>query len=94
MTDKTLYLLQSEFAKTETAITQLEQVYSDNDAIVLMGDAVLFAHDLRWQTKPQVFVLQQDAIVLSPDLASHIQAIDYDQFANLVLQFKRCISLK
>lgn len=94
MTDKTLYLLQSEFAKSNALIAQLKQLHCPEDAVVLMGDAALFAHDVRLTEMKHIFVLQPAAEELACTLPVHIQAIDHDQFAELVLRFKRCISLK
>ncbi len=33
-------------------------------------------------------------MLLNPDLVSNLTILDYAQFADLVLQFQRCISLK
>ncbi|RZG79933.1 hypothetical protein EXE10_14840 [Acinetobacter sp. WCHAc060033] len=94
MTTQTLFLIQSDYAHTDQVLDQLEQIHSINDHIVLTGDAVLFAHDIRLQSKQNLYVLENDAEILSESLPSQIKLISYDQFADLVLDFTRCMSLK
>ena len=94
MSDQTLYFIQSEFAKMNDILNQLEQMANLNDSIVLFSDAVLFAQDQRLITYPHLYILKHDAELNPMPLPSHIQQIDYDGLANLVLNFTRCISLK
>lgn len=93
MSDKTLYLIQSSFQHTDAVLNQLERIYSTHDSVVLMGDAVLFAQDPRILNKQHVAVLENDAEILVGSLPTQIQKLSYDQFADLVLDFKRCIRL-
>ncbi|RKG40843.1 hypothetical protein [Acinetobacter rongchengensis] len=93
MSDKTLYLIQSSFQHTDAVLNQLESIYSIHDSVVLMGDAVLFAQDPRVLNKQRVAVLENDAEILVGSLPDQIQKLSYDQFADWVLDFKRCIRL-
>ena len=94
MSDQTLYFIQSEFAKTNDILNQLEQMANLNDSIVLFADAVLFAQDQRLIIYPHLYVLEQDAELNPMPLPSHIQQLNYDGLTNLVLNFTRSISLK
>lgn len=94
MSDKTLYLIQSEYHHTDQILNQLLQLYTDQDHVVLTGDSVLFVDDLRLQDKQNLYVLENDAEILVQALPAHIQSISYAQFADLVLAFRRCVSLK
>lgn len=94
MSDKTLYLIQSEYRYTDQILNQLLQLYTDQDHVVLTGDSVLFVDDLRLQDKQNLYVLENDAEILVQALPAHIQSISYAQFADLVLDFRRCVSLK
>lgn len=94
MTEPTLYLIQSNFSLTEHALQQLDQIYSRNDAIVLMGDSALHAHSELLKDKHPIFILENDAEVLPNQTLDAIQVIDYAKFSEVVLSFKRCISLK
>lgn len=94
MSDKTLYLIQSEYRYTDQILNQLLQLYTDQDHVVLTGDSVLFVDDLRLQDKQNLYVLKNDAEILVQALPAHILSISYAQFADLVLNFRRCVSLK
>lgn len=93
MSDQTLYLVQSSFQQTDSVLNLLEHLYTTHDHIVLMGDAVLFVQDPRILNKQHVAVLENDAEILVDALPPQIQKLSYAQFADLVLDFKRCIRL-
>ena len=94
MSDSTLYLVQSTFAHTDASINTLLQLYANGDAVVLMGDAVLFIEDARLKNLTNIYVLENDAEILADTLPSSIQLMNYAEFADLVLNFTRSISLK
>lgn len=94
MSDSTLYLVQSTFAHTDASINTLLQLYVNGDAVVLMGDAVLFIEDARLKNLTNIYVLENDAEILAETLPSSIQLMNYAEFADLVLNFTRSISLK
>ena len=94
MSDSTLYLVQSTFAHTDASINSLLQLYANGDAVVLMGDAVLFIEDVRLKNLTNIYVLENDAEILADTLPSSIQLMNYAEFADLVLNFTRSISLK
>lgn len=94
MTEPILYLIQSDFASTEHVLKQLQQIYSPSDAIVLMGDSALYAQSDLLKDKSPIFILENDAEVLPNQALDAIQIIDYAKFSDVVLSFKRCISLK
>lgn len=90
----TLYLIQSEYAQTEAMLDQLEQIYAIDDAVVLMGDAVLAFDSAQLLNKASVYALENDAEILPKQDLTGLKIIDYAEFSDLVLSFKRCISLK
>lgn len=93
MTEKTLYLLQGSYAALEQHISTLAQVLTANDSVVLMGDAVLKHQHPIFSTHDACYALKTDLELLTA--ANHqLNAIDYVQFADLVLQHSRHISLK
>lgn len=93
MSNQTLYLVQSQTNQTESALSKLDQIYSPTDAVVLMGDAVLF-----WKSdflsRKTVYILENDAEILVEPLSANIRIISYTEFADLVLNFNRSISFK
>lgn len=94
MSDQTLYLIQSSFNATPAMLRKLEQVYAENDAVVLMGEAVLHASSACVQHLKKIYVLENEVENLTPHHLANIHVISYDQFADVVLNFKRNIRLK
>lgn len=94
MTNNTLYLVQSSFNASPTILIKLEQLYIENDAVVLMGEAVLHATIAFIQSLNHVYVLENEVENLTKPVSEKIQVISYAQFADLTLNFKRSISLK
>lgn len=93
MSDKTLYLVQSNYASTAPILDQLAQIYAPEDQVVLMGESVLFSsHDFIKHLN-QVYILEQDTELLNQS-PNNSQIIDYAAFATLCLQFNRCVSMK
>ncbi|OTG65032.1 DsrH/TusB family sulfur metabolism protein [Acinetobacter silvestris] len=92
--NQTLYLVQSTYAHTDAALNKLLQIHTMHDAIILMGDSVLFAEDQRLMHLENIYILENDAEILVSNLPTHIQCIHYAQFADLILNFTRSISLK
>jgi sulfur relay protein TusB/DsrH len=93
MSNKSLYLVQSTFSVTPSVLAKLQQVYSPEDTIVLMGEAVLqlshpFLHQLN-----NVYVLDTDAEVLAGQKTENLQVISYAEFADICLNHTRCIRL-
>lgn len=94
MSEKTLYLVQSHFANTEATLSKLDQIYTAQDSMVLMGDAVLAADSALLEHKTQLYMLENDAELLASPPHHDIKIINYAEFSDLVLSFQRCISLK
>lgn len=92
MKHQTLFLIQSSDQATPHILHKLAHLATANDAIVLMGDAVLHVENSILLNK-SVYILENEAENLASNL-SHIQVIAYTAFADLVLQSHRSISLK
>lgn len=93
MSDKTLYLIQGSFLTANAHLNKLANILIAPDAVVLMGDAVLHHQHESLSNHLNVYALNQDLEILG-SISHDLIAIDYDQFADLSLQFTRCISLK
>ncbi|OTG79491.1 hypothetical protein B9T33_11930 [Acinetobacter sp. ANC 5054] len=95
MSNSTLYLIQSSYANTLQCIHQLRNLVAEADAIVLMGEAVLFIADEQIQQLGTCYVLEQDVQILAKNANyNHMQVISYAEFADLCLQYNRCVTLK
>lgn len=94
MTNNTLYLLQSSYTNTQRSLEQLQHIANAEDSLVLMGDAVLILNNAEFQTELKTYILDTDAEILAHAPPAQIQVLSYSDFADLVLNFTRCISLK
>lgn len=94
LTHSTLYLLQSDHAQCDQKIQELALLVAAQDAVVLMGDAVLHLDNPTLRQFNSCYVLTSDLDILPEAPAEHFQQLSYTAFAQLVLGFKRCISLK
>jgi len=94
MTDKTLFLVQSDYSSTPQALSKSQKIYSPEDTIVLMGEAVLY-FSVEWLKEcDSLYILRTDTELLIEELPDFIDQIDYLKFADIILQFNRCIRLK
>ncbi|MCO8100949.1 DsrH/TusB family sulfur relay protein [Acinetobacter indicus] len=94
MSQNTLYLLQSGFHTTPVMLDKVSRLYSEGDAVVLMGDAVLAIDHPFCQQYGTLFALEHDLELLVQPLPAHLHSLNYATFAELCLAYSRCISLK
>lgn len=93
MSNSTLFLIQGDYSKAPSLLTQLQQMATPQDQIVLMAESVLLYAEPTLEPYT-LYILKADADVL-PEVKSQIlNIIDYSEFSNLLLQHTRCISLK
>lgn len=94
MSSASLYLIQSNIQQTPAILTQLSSLWESGDQVILMGEAILAYQHPFLQQLSECYVLTSD-LPLLPATAQHtFKPIDYAEFADLCLQFTRCISLK
>ncbi len=94
MNPSTLYLVQSTYHNTPNIIDELSHLYQVGDQIIFMGDSVARLSAQIIQEFKSVSCLSIEKDLLDADTLAQINVLDYDQFADLVLTFNRCISLK
>ncbi|MDO7534620.1 DsrH like protein [Acinetobacter pittii] len=94
MNSSTLYLVQSSYHSTPKIIDELRNLFQVGDQIVFMGDATAHLSAEMIQPFKSVSCLSIEKDLLDTDTLSQVKVLDYDQFADLVLTFNRCISLK
>ena len=93
MSNASLYLVQSDFAATPAALAKLQQLYQTSDCVVLMGEALLHVQDTALQQINCIYVLETDVEILAGQQTQNMQLISYTQFAELCLNYTRCIRL-
>ncbi|MGE4315228.1 DsrH/TusB family sulfur metabolism protein [Acinetobacter sp.] len=93
MSNKSLYLVQSTFSVTLYVLSKLQQLYSPEDTVVMMGESVLQLQHPFLQALNKVYVLDTDAEILAGQITENLQLISYAEFADLCLDHSRCIRL-
>ena len=93
MSNKSLYLVQSTFSATPNVLSKLQQLYSPEDTVVLMGESVLQLQHPFLQALNKVYVLDTDAEILAGQTTENLKLISYAEFADLCLDHSRCIRL-
>ncbi|ADY82065.1 hypothetical protein BDGL_001479 [Acinetobacter pittii PHEA-2] len=75
-------------------IEELRNLFRVGDQVVFMGDSVAHLSAEMIQPFESVSCLSIEKDLLDTDTLFQVKVLDYDQFADLVLTFNRCISLK
>ena len=94
MKNSTLFLIQSPYNNVNKILDELAHMAKVDDHIVMMGDSVLQVTNAVVDTYPNIYCLSNEQSLLQDDLKEHVRILEYTQFADLVLQFQRCVSLK
>ncbi|WP_394660864.1 hypothetical protein [uncultured Acinetobacter sp.] len=92
--NNTIYLIQTSFASTASALNKVQQVFVEGDQIVIMGEALSALTSENICSFQSYYCLNNERILLNPDLSSAIIPLDYSAFVDLVLQYKRSVSFK
>ncbi|MCU4580028.1 hypothetical protein KTJ32_03290 [Acinetobacter gyllenbergii] len=91
MEQTTLFLVQSAADQVWSDLVKMAQ---SDDFIVLMGEAAIRVNSSIITAYPNIYCLSNEHNLIIEELSAQILAIDYAQFADFSLKFKRCISLK
>ena len=94
MKNSTLFLVQSPYNNFNKILDELAHMAKADDHIVMMGDSVLQVTDAVVDIYQNIYCLNNEQSLLQDALKQHIRILEYAQFANLVLKFQRCITLK
>ncbi|WAU75272.1 hypothetical protein [Acinetobacter sp. TR3] len=94
MENSTLFLIQSPYYNTDKIWIELAQMAHVNDTVVVMGDGLLVLTKKIVDLYSNLYCLSNEQSLLRDEIKSEVKVIEYAEFADLVLQFKRCISLK
>ncbi|MBP7884373.1 MAG: hypothetical protein KAZ72_02100 [Acinetobacter sp.] len=94
MKNSTLFLVQSPYNNVNKILDELAHMAKADDHIVMMGDSVLQVTDAVVDIYQNIYCLNNEQSLLQDALKQHIRILEYAQFAELVLQFQRCITLK
>ena len=94
MKNSTLFLVQSPYNNVNKILDELAHMAKADDHIVMMGDSVLQVTDAVVDTYLYIYCLGNEQSLLQDGTKERVRILEYAQFAELVLQFQRCITLK
>ena len=94
MKNSTLFLVQSPYNNFNKILDELSQMAKADDHIVMMGDSVLQVTDAVVDIYQNIYCLGNEQSLLQDGTKERVRILEYAQFANLVLKFQRCITLK
>ena len=94
MKNSTLFLIQSPYNNVSKILAELTHMAKADDHIVMMGDSVLEISNAVVDTYPNIYCLSNEQSLLQDGTKERVRILEYAQFAELVLQFQRCITLK
>ncbi|MGN5754099.1 DsrH like protein [Acinetobacter calcoaceticus] len=94
MNPSTLYLVQSSYHATPKIIDELSHLFQAGDQIIFMGDSVARLSAEMIQQFENVSCLSIEKDLIDTNTLTQINVLEYDQFADLILTFNRCISFK
>ena len=72
MSNHTLYLIQSNYANTESILTKLNSIITSDDSVVLMGDALFFSQSVNTQICSNLYLVENDA-----ENVPNIESVDF-----------------
>lgn len=94
MKNRTLFIIQSNYMNTDKILVELAQMAQTEDSIVVLGDALLKLTNAIIDIYPNLYCLSNEQTLLNNELKPQFKVIEYSEFANLVLEFENCVSLK
>ncbi|WP_277559655.1 hypothetical protein [Acinetobacter beijerinckii] len=94
MKNRTLFIIQSNYMNTDKILVELAQMAQTEDSIVVMGDALLKLTNPIVDIYSNLYCLSNEQTLLNNEFKPQFKVIEYSEFANLVLEFENCISLK
>lgn len=79
---------------TDKILVELAQMAQTEDSIVVMGDALLKLTNAIVDIYPNLYCLSNEQTLINTKFKPQFKVIEYSEFADLVLEFENCVSLK
>ena len=94
MNKKTLIIIQAPYSNLPKVWSELYQFALVDDPIVIMGEALLTVPDEIFNNYRSIYCLDSDVNLLNQTNHTQIKILQYSDFADLILEFNHCITLK
>lgn len=92
----TLFIIQAEYQNMPTIISQLNDLYTEHDAVLLMQESLLFLHQPLFHRILALYVLADDALHLNIPATQHtnLKLINHTEWVDLILKSQKILTLK
>lgn len=90
----TIYLLQGNYVQTQATLQKLTMLLTEQDVIVLFGEAILAWLDEKIQLSNPIYMLDEEQIYVQELDNSPLKIVSFDELADLILAYQQCVRLQ
>lgn len=90
----TIYLLQGNYVQTQATLQKLTTLLTEQDVIVLFGEAILAWLDEKIQLSNPIYMLDEEQIYVQELDNSPLKIVSFDELADLILAYQQCVRLQ
>lgn len=90
----TIYLLQGNYVQTQATLQKLTTLLTEQDVIVLFGEAILAWLDEKNQLSNPIYMLDEEQIYVQELDNLPLKIVSFDELADLILAYQQCVRLQ
>lgn len=90
----TIYLLQGNYVQTQATLQKLTTLLTEQDVIVLFGEAILAWLDEKMQLSNPIYMLDEEQIYVQELDNLPVKIMSFDELADLILAYQQCVRLQ
>lgn len=90
----TIYLLQGNYVQTQATLQKLTMLLTEQDVIVLFGEAILAWLDEKIQLSNPIYMLDEEQIYVQELDNLPLKIVSFDELADLILAYQQCVRLQ
>lgn len=90
----TIYLLQGNYVQTQATLQKLTTLLTEQDVIVLFGEAILAWLDEKMQLSNPIYMLDEEQIYVQELDNLPLKIMSFDELADLILAYQQCVRLQ
>lgn len=90
----TIYLLQGNYVQTQATLQKLTTLLTEQDVIVLFGEAILAWLDEKIQLSNPIYMLDEEQIYVQELDNLPLKIMSFDELADLILAYQQCVRLQ
>lgn len=90
----TIYLLQGNYVQTQATLQKLTTLLTEQDVIVLFGEAILAWLDEKIQLSNPIYMLDEEQIYVQELDNLPLKIMSFDELADLIVAYQQCVRLQ